>query len=375
MIGGSLPMNRMTRIILIALIILMTPALFYLSGRSPDEVSLLRKAEYTVQLPGNKVRCELCPHFCTLSDGQTGICKVRRNIKGTLYSLIYGQPVALNNDPVEKKPLFHFHPGTKTLSLATVGCNMNCNFCQNWEISQATPDSVAPYEMTPAQVVALAKKNGSDSISFTYTEPAVFFEYMRDIAKLAHEKGLRTILVSCGYINEKPLLELAKHLDAANIDLKGFRDEFYRDYTNARLQPVLDTLRTLKTAGGVVEITNLVIPGANDDHAEIRKMARWIKENLGADTPLHFSRFFPKYKLTARSPPPPATLDAARTVAQKEGLSFVYVGNVSTEEGEDTFCPKCGKRLIERNGFSIDAFRLKGGKCPECGEKIYGRWQ
>ncbi len=367
-------MNRVTRLILVALILLLTPALFYLAGRSPDEVSLLRKAEYTVSLPGNKVRCELCPHFCTLSDGQTGICKVRRNIKGTLYSLVYGQPVALNNDPVEKKPLFHFRPGTKTLSLATAGCNLNCNFCQNWEISQATPDSVTPYDMTPAQVVALAKKNGSDSISFTYTEPAVFFEYMRDIAKLAHEKRIKTILVSCGYINEKPLFELAKYIDAANIDLKGFRDEFYRDYTTGRLQPVLDTLRDLKTAGVFLEVTNLVIPGANDDPEETRKLARWVKENLGADTPLHFSRFFPKYKLTARAPTPPAKLAAARVAALKEGLKFVYVGNIATEEGEDTFCPKCKKRLIERDGFAVGENRLKEGKCPFCGEKIHGRW-
>ncbi|HOW51984.1 MAG TPA: AmmeMemoRadiSam system radical SAM enzyme [bacterium] len=367
-------MSRTANMIAIAIIVLMTPAFFYLAGRSPDEVSLLRKAEYAVQLPGNKVRCELCPHFCTLSDGQTGICKVRRNIKGKLYSLIYGQPVALNNDPVEKKPLFHFHPGTKTLSIATVGCNMNCNFCQNWEISQATPDSVTPYDMTPAQVVALAKKHGADSISFTYTEPAVFFEYMRDIAKLAHEKGLKTILVSCGYINEKPLLELSGYLDAANIDLKGFTEEFYRDYTNARLQPVLDTLRALKNTGVLVEVTNLIIPGANDKMDDIKKLARWIKENLGAHTPLHFSRFFPTYKLTARSSTPATTLAEARAVAQKEGLLFVYIGNIATDDGENTFCPKCKKRLIERNGFSVDENLLKNGKCPFCGEKIPGKW-
>lgn len=368
-------MKHLTRIMLSAVILLLTPALFYLSGRSPDEVSLLRKAEYAVSLPGNKVRCELCPHQCALSDGQTGICKVRRNIKGTLYSLVYSRPVALNNDPVEKKPLFHFHPGTKTFSLATAGCNMNCNFCQNWEISQATPDSVTPYDLTPAQVVALAKKNGSDSISFTYTEPAVFFEYMRDIAKLAREQGLRTILVSCGYLNEKPLRELAKYLDAANIDLKGFSDEFYRTYTTAKLQPVLDTLKILKQEGVFIEVTNLVIPGANDTEGEIRQLARWVKENLGADTPLHFSRFFPKYKLTARPPTPPATLEKARAIARKEGLRFVYVGNLSTDDGEDTFCPKCGKRIIDRNGFFIGANLLKDGRCPFCGEPISGRWR
>jgi len=367
-------MTRTMIRILAAFVIVTTPFFFYLAGRSPDEVSLLRKAEYAVTLPGGAVRCELCPHRCTLSDGQRGICKVRRNIKGTLYSLVYGRPVALNNDPVEKKPLFHFRPGTKTFSLATAGCNMNCNFCQNWEISQATPESVTPYDLTPAQVVALAKKYGSDSISFTYTEPTIFFEYMRDIAKLAHAEGLRTILVSCGYINEKPLRELARYLDAANIDLKGFSDAFYQTYTTAKLQPVLDTLKVLTEEKVLVEVTNLVIPGANDTDAEIRKLSRWVKENLGADTPLHFSRFFPKHKLTGRPPTPPATLEKAARIAKEEGLHFVYIGNLSTDEGEDTFCPKCGKKLIDRSGFFIEKNLLKEGKCPFCGAPVRGRW-
>lgn len=367
-------MDRRISLALTLLILVLTPTFFYLSGRSPDEVSFLRKAEYAVTLPGDKVRCELCPHRCTLSAGQTGICKARRNIKGTLYSLVYGRPVALNNDPVEKKPLFHFRPTTKTFSLATAGCNMNCNFCQNWEISQATPDSVTPYDLTPAQVVALAKKHGSDSISFTYTEPAVFFEYMRDIAKLAREQGLRTVLVSCGYLNEKPLRELAKHLDAANIDLKGFTDDFYRTYTTAKLQPVLDTLKILRQEGVHIEVTNLVIPGGNDTEGEIRELVRWVKKELGADTPLHFSRFFPKYKLTARPPTPPATLEKARAIALNEGLRFVYVGNLATDAGEDTFCPKCGKKVIDRSGFLIRENLLKEGRCPFCREPVTGKW-
>jgi len=366
-------MPRLCRLLLVLALIPLF-SLFYLSGRAPDEVSLLRKAEYVTPLGGGKVRCELCPHRCTLSEGQRGICKVRQNIKGTLYSLVYSRPVALNNDPIEKKPLFHFHPGTKSFSLATAGCNMNCNFCQNWEISQATPESVTPYDFSPAQIVALAKKHGSDSISFTYTEPAVFFEYMRDIAVLAKKEGLSTVLVSCGYINEKPLRELAKYLDAANIDLKGFSDKFYQTYTTATLQPVLETLKTLKEEKVLVEVTNLVIPGANDTPDEIRHLVRWVRDNLGPDTPLHFSRFFPKYKLTSRPPTPPATLEEAARIAKSEGMRFVYLGNLSTEDGEDTFCPQCGKKLIDRSGFFVVSNLLRGGRCPFCGTAIPGRW-
>ncbi len=366
-------MSTLPRIVFIVVSFLI-PLLFYFTGRSSEEVSLLRKAEYVTSLGKGVVRCELCPHRCTLSEGQRGICRVRQNIKGTLYSLVYNRPVALNNDPIEKKPLFHFHPGTKSFSLATAGCNMNCNFCQNWEISQATPESVTPYDFTPAQIVSFAKKYGSDSISFTYTEPAIFFEYMRDIAVLAKKEGLRTVLVSCGYINEKPLRELAKYLDAANIDLKGFSDEFYATYTTASLQPVLDTLKILKEEGVLVEVTNLVIPGANDKPDEIRRLVQWVKKNLGPDTPLHFSRFFPKYKLTSRPPTPPVTLEEAAKIAKSEGMRFVYLGNLSTEEGEDTFCPKCSKKLIDRSGFFVEKNLLKEGKCPFCGTPIPGRW-
>lgn len=332
---------------------------------------LLREAEYYEKLSGNYVRCTLCPNYCLLADKQKGICGVRQNIGGKLFSLVYNQPVSLNVDPVEKKPLYHVRPGSNILSLATVGCNLRCNFCQNWTISQTRPEQVTPYFLTPGDIIETARENQCEMIAFTYTEPTVFYEYMLDIAKLARENGMNTVLVTCGYINEAPLLELIPYLDACNIDLKGFSDEFYNTYTTGSLQPVLNTIKTCHENNLYFELTNLVIPQANDDPELIREMCRWIKTTIGTEYPLHFSRFFPHYQLTNRPPTPRNSLLLAEAIAREEGLKYVYIGNMPGL-AENTCCPQCGNLLIERSGYRIIINRLEQGKCPDCGYSIKG---
>jgi pyruvate formate lyase activating enzyme len=334
---------------------------------------LLHKAMFYEKLKSNYVRCDLCPNNCVLKEDEVGTCGVRQNIGGELYTLVYNQPVAIHVDPIEKKPLYHFYPGSQILSIATVGCNLRCNFCQNWTISQSRPNETTAYQATPEQIIALAKEYDCQSIAFTYTEPTIFYEYMLDIAKLAKKEGLKTVMVTCGYINEKPLRELAKYIDAANIDLKGFSDEFYSTYTTGSLQPVLNTIQIAKEEEMFFEITNLVIPQANDDPIMIRAMCKWIKENIGDEYPLHFSRFFPNYKLTNRPPTPVKTLEMAYEIAVEEGLKYVYIGNVGNI-GEDTYCPKCGKLLIDRSGYSLEKINIKNGKCEFCGEEIFGEF-
>jgi pyruvate formate lyase activating enzyme len=338
-----------------------------------QDTKMLKEARYYQKMKNNRVHCLLCPNSCILSEGQTGVCGVRKNIDGKLYSLVYNKPVAINIDPVEKKPLYHFYPGTKILSIATVGCNMRCNFCQNWEISQSRPNEVKPYNMTPEQIIELAKNYNCKSIAFTYTEPTVYYEYMLDIAKLAKKENLKTVMVTCGFINEKPFRELSKYLDATNIDLKGYSENFYSTYTTGKLQPVLNALKIAKDEGLHLEITNLVIPDANDDPNIIRNMCKWIVDSLGTNYPLHFSRFFPKYKLLNRPPTAVKTLQEAKKIAESEGIKYVYIGNISTES-EDTYCPNCGKKIIDRSGYKIESIHIKDGKCKYCGEKIYGIW-
>lgn len=359
----------MKKIIPILLVILLITLLTGIK-KQPE---LLHKAMFFEKLKNNFVRCDLCPNNCVLKENETGTCGVRQNIGGELYTLVYNQPIAIHVDPIEKKPLYHFFPGTNILSIATVGCNLRCNFCQNWTISQSRPNETQAYQATPEQIIAMAKEYDCHSIAFTYTEPTIFYEYMLDIAKLAKIEGLKTVLVTCGYINEKPLRELAKYIDAANIDLKGFSEEFYSTYTTGSLQPVLNTLQIAKEEDMFFEITNLVIPQANDDPIIIRAMCKWIKKNIGDEYPLHFSRFFPQYKLTNRPPTPVKTLEMAYDIARDEGLKYVYIGNVG-DIGEDTFCPNCGKLLIDRSGYSLEEINIKNGKCKFCGEEIFGEF-
>ncbi len=320
-----------------------------------------------------KVQCQLCPNKCIILHGKRGSCRVRENHAGKLYSLVYGLPCTAGVDPVEKKPLFHFLPGSKTYSIATPGCNLHCKSCQNWQISQRGPDEVECFSMSPEQVVENALKNGCDSISYTYVEPAIFYEYVLDTAKLAHEKGLKNIMVTNGYLNQAPLKKLYKYIDACNIDLKGFTEEFYRNICSGHLKPILDTIKTVVKMGVWTELTTLLIPTLNDDAATIKKQCDWIKKELGTRVPLHFSRFFPYYKLTHIPPTPHETLLNAYKIAKDSGLKYVYVGNIAIEETEDTFCPKCSKKIISRGSFfTVNSVKVKAGKCGYCKAKVDG---
>ena len=286
------------------------------------------ECRYYQRLDDGAVECQLCPHRCRIADGKTGRCRSRRNHHDILASEVYGKPCALAIDPIEKKPLYHFHPGTTCLSLACTGCNFRCLNCQNHDISQASPADVNHYELMPEEVVALCVKHRCPGIAYTYTEPLTYIEYIIDTARLAHEKGLWNILVTAGYVNPEPLADLLPYLDAANIDLKSFSDEIYREVSGGRLQPVLDTILAMKEAGVWIELTNLVIPGINDDMEMIRRMCRWLCENGLATAPLHFSRFFPRYKMQDAAPTPVQTLRMAQQVALEEGIQHVYLGNV-----------------------------------------------
>lgn len=286
------------------------------------------ECRYYQRLDDGAVECQLCPHRCRIADGKTGRCRSRRNHHGILASEVYGKPCALAVDPIEKKPLYHFHPGTTCLSLACTGCNFRCLNCQNHDISQASPADVNHYELMPEEVVALCVKHRCPGIAYTYTEPLTYIEYIIDTARLAHEKGLWNILVTAGYVNPEPLADLLPYLDAANIDLKSFSDEIYREVSGGRLQPVLDTILAMKEAGVWIELTNLVIPGINDDMEMIRRMCRWLCENGLATAPLHFSRFFPRYKMQDAAHTPVQTLRMAQQVALEEGIQHVYLGNV-----------------------------------------------
>ena len=286
------------------------------------------ECRYYKHLDDGRVECTLCPHHCRIAEGKTGVCRSRRNQNGMLVSGVYGKPCSLAIDPIEKKPLYHFHPGTTCLSLACTGCNFRCLNCQNHDISQVAPSDVNHYELSPEDVVALCLKHHCPGIAYTYTEPLTYQEYIIDCARLAHEAGLWNILVTAGYVCQEPLADLLPYLDAANVDLKSFSDDIYNKVSGGHLQPVLDTILAMKQAGVWVEITNLVIPTVNDDLDMIRRMCRWLADNGLAEAPLHFSRFFPRYKMQDVPPTPIATLKAAKQIAEEEGIKYVYLGNV-----------------------------------------------
>ena len=336
----------------------------------------LKEAMFYNKLDKGAVQCHLCPRNCFIVDGKRGYCGVRENQSGTLYALSFGKLVSLNDlDPIEKKPLFHFLPGVRTFSIATAGCNLKCKFCQNWEISQKRPEEVDFEYIEPEELIKKVKASGLKVVAFTYNEPVVFYEYMLEVAKLAKTEGLITVMHSNGYVNEEPLRELAKYLDAVNIDLKGFSEEYYVKLSEGSLEPVLKTLKILHNAGVHLEITNLVIPDFNDDPELIKKMCLWIRDNLGADTPLHFSRFWPMYKLSNLFPTPVDALERARSIAKASGLKYVYIGNVGGHEAQNSYCPKCGKIVIERKGYFIMQNNIANGKCKFCGEIILGIWE
>lgn len=333
-----------------------------------------RPARWFTRLPGDVVECGLCPHHCRVPDGERGTCGVRENRGGTYYTLVHSRAVALHVDPVEKKPFFHVLPGEPAVSLAAAGCNFDCRCCQNWEIAQARPEQLRSAALPPDTVVALARKNRARLVACTYTEPVVWSEYVLDIARAGRGAGLRTLVVSNGFIEQEPLRELAPHLAAYKVDLKAFSETFYRDHCRGRLAPVLDTLRRLKALGVWTEIVVLVVPALNDTPEEARALARFVRTELGPDTPLHFTRFHPAYRMDNIPPTPVAAIDAAREAALAEGLRFVYVGNVPGHRGESTWCPGCGARLIHRVSVALVQNRLKDGACPDCGRAIPGIW-
>lgn len=359
----------------IFLLIIVGLAVFLIYNREKGSGSVenFTEAKYYEKLEGGVVRCLLCPRKCLLSDGQIGVCRARKNVGGKLYSMVYGKIASSHLDPIEKKPIYHFLPGTSTFSIATTGCNLQCKFCQNWQIAQVFPWEVKTIEMTPEQVVAAALESGAQSIAFTYTEPTAFYEYMLDIAKLAKQRGLKTVVISAGYINKEPLLELLPYIDAYKIDFKGFNDKFYQKLTQGSVYPVLETMKTIKEEGTWLEIVNLVIPGENDSEEDLRGLILWVKENLGEEVPLHFTAFHPDYKLLNVPPTPLETLQRARKMALELGIKYVYTGNIYDEEGSATYCSD-GTPVIVRQGFFTLENNLESGRCPS-GEQIPGVWQ
>lgn len=331
------------------------------------------EAHYYIQTPKG-IKCKLCPQNCDIKEGETGDCRTRLNIDGKLHCIAYGNPCAVHVDPIEKKPLYHFLPSTKSFSIATAGCNLACLNCQNWEISQASPKDTRNYDLMPEKVVEQAASNDCKSIAYTYSDPVAFYEYTYDTSKTARLQGIRNVLISAGYINEEPLRKLSAYIDAANIDLKSFSNEIYEMLNAGTLQPVLDTLRILKEEGVWTEITNLIVPTWNDDMEMIGKMCEWLVKNGMKNFPLHFSRFNPLYKLTNLPATPVKTLEKARSTAVKAGMKFVYIGNVPGHDAENTYCPKCQSLIILRKGFHIGDFRIKSQCCEYCGEPIPGVW-
>ena len=323
---------------------------------------------------GNKVACLVCPNHCILSPGDRSACRSKVNLGGRLYSITYGNPCSTSVDPIEKKPLFHFRPRTKAFSIATAGCNLRCLNCQNWEISQSKPEDVSFSDLFPADVVKAAKSSGSVSIAYTYSEPISFYEYMYDTAKQARESSLANVLVSNGYINTEPLLKLSTVLDGASIDIKSFSDDMYRKLNGGHLDPVLSTLKTLHEHNVHLEVSTLVVPGYTDKEEMIKRMCSWILKNVGPDHPFHFLRFFPMYKLDRLPATPISTLTRFRELAMKEGIRYVYVGNVPEHEGTNTYCHSCGKLLVERKGYFIPTYNLDGNRCSFCKAIIPGVW-
>jgi len=333
-----------------------------------------REAMFQIETPKG-IRCQICPNECTLKEGELSDCKNRKVYNGKLYTIAYGNPCAIHIDPVEKKPLYHFLPSTPIFSIATAGCNLACLNCQNWTISQVSPTETRNYDLMPDQVVAQTLKNNCNSIAYTYSEPITFYEYVYDTASLAKSAGIKNVLVSNGYVKKEPLEKLSGVIDAANIDLKSMDDNIYLKLNAGKLQPILDALKLYKDNGVWLEITNLVIPSWTDDLDMIRKMCGWLAQNGFSDTPLHFSRFHPQYKLDRLQATSVQTLESARKIALEEGLQYVYIGNVPGNESSDTHCPACKKLLVKRTGFRIEEVHIENGKCAYCGHEIAGVWR
>lgn len=330
-----------------------------------------KEARFYKRLAENVTECGLCPHRCNIPPSKLGICGVRKNIDGILYTLVYGIAAAVNIDPIEKKPLYHFLPGSSAYSVSAPGCNFRCSFCQNWEISQVSNNSglILGNQLMPEEIVRQAEDKGCESIAYTYTEPAVFFEYAYDTAELAKQRGIKNVFVTNGYIEEEPLKKISPFLDAANVDLKSFNDDFYIKVCRGRLKPVLNTITRMKELGIWIEVTTLIIPGENDSEEELAGIAGFIA-SLGKEIPWHISRFYPQYKFSRKEPTPLETLKKAERIGLKAGLKYVYLGN--TSEGNNTYCSKCGRIILRRNHFEVTENSLVGNKCSFCGNIFDG---
>jgi pyruvate formate lyase activating enzyme len=339
-----------------------------------DDARFIVEAKFYEKLEDRKIKCKLCPRECKVGDRERGYCGVRENRGGTYYTLVHSRVCATHVDPVEKKPLFHYLPGSVAFSLATAGCNVNCKFCQNWEISQSRPEQIPAEYVPPQRVAALAKQYGCPTIAYTYSEPVIFSEFLMDTADAGHEAGIRSIVVSNGYMQEEALRAAYGKMDAVKIDLKAFSESYYSKVVTGQLKPVLNTLVTLKKMGKWTEIVYLVVPGMNDGDEEFRGLAQWIKANLGVDVPLHFTQYHPEYLLKNLAITPVPTLERAKAIADAEGLHYVYIGNVPGHPAQNTYCPKCRKLLVERVGFTASTMLIRKNSCPFCQHPIPGVW-
>ena len=332
------------------------------------------EARYYKKHPDREIECELCPRFCKLGDKERGYCGVRENIGGDYYTLVYGKLCSLHDDPIEKKPFFHYLPGSRALSVATAGCNVNCKFCQNWEISQVRPEQVQNYDVSPNALVEIAQKYTCSVIAYTYSEPIIFYEYMYDTSVKARRKGIRNVVITGGYINPEPLLELTKVVDAIKVDLKAFSQDFYTSYVKGKLEPVLEAIKIIAQSNVWLEIVYLVIPTLNDSAKEIRGVCQWIMKEIGPDVPIHFSRFHPMYLIKNLPSTPISTLEKAYKIALQEGLRYAYIGNVPGHRAESTYCPKCNNTVVQRVGYKIQKSDIAAGRCRNCSTPIPGIW-
>ncbi|MBD3266807.1 AmmeMemoRadiSam system radical SAM enzyme [bacterium] len=334
-----------------------------------------KEAMHYDKLEDQKVKCVLCPKECSVADGERGYCGVRENQKGEYKTLVYGRPCTLHVDPIEKKPLFHYRPGTRAFSIATAGCNMECKFCQNWDISQFRPEQVRMMDLPPKRTAELAKQAKSETIAYTYSEPVIFYEYMHDTAVEARTLGIGSVMISNGYIKEKALKQLLPKLTGIKVDFKGFTESFYKDYCNGEMKPVLHALETIKEMGTWLELVVLIIPTLNDSDQENKDMAKWIVKHLGPDVPVHLSRYHPTYKIKNIPPTPIKTLERIRQFMMDAGNHYVYIGNAPGHEAEHTYCPSCQALLIQRLGFSTTIKGMENGRCEKCKTEIPGIWK
>jgi pyruvate formate lyase activating enzyme len=338
-------------------------------------IPTLHEARYYFQLDGNRVQCQMCFRRCVVPEGGRGFCRNKVNIGGRYYTMIYAHPSALQIDPIEKEPSFHMWPGATIFCTGTASCNNRCKFCQNWHLSQRSFEEIEHVVITPEQTVELAQEMGCDAVSFTYNEPTVFYEHMFDVAKVAKQEGMGTLFHTNGGMNEEPLAALLEHMDAVTVDLKAFTPEFYQEVSSSQLEPVLRTLQQIHQSGVHLEIVNLVVTTLNDNMYDIRRMCQWIRDTLSEKVPLHFTRFFPAYRLTSLPPTPIETLESAAQIADDKGLQYVYIGNCPGHERNSTFCPECGEKIISRTHFAVLSLNVEKGKCRFCGHSIPGIWR